>query len=61
MHLVAGEVAIDYQEAAPREAPAPRARVDEERVTRLEEQVAALQGELAELKQQFVDFKKQFE
>lgn len=61
MHLVAGEVAIDYQEAAPREAPAPRARVDEERVAKLEEQVAALQGELAELRQQFLDFKKQFE
>jgi uncharacterized protein YceH (UPF0502 family) len=61
MHLLAGEVPIDYQEAAPREAPSPKLRLDEERVTRLEEQLSALQKELSELKQQFVDFKKQFE
>ena len=61
MHLLAGEVPIDYQEVAPREAPSPKTRLDEERVTRLEEQLSALQKELSELKQQFVDFKKQFE
>jgi uncharacterized protein len=61
MHLLAGEVAVDYQEAAPREASAPRARLDEERVVKLEEQVASLQSQLAELQQQFHEFKKQFD
>ena len=61
MHLLSGEVPVDYQEAAPREAPAPKARVDEERVIRLEEEVSALRREVAELRQQFLDFKKQFE
>jgi uncharacterized protein YceH (UPF0502 family) len=61
MHLLAGEVPVDYQEAGPREAPASRARVDEERVSKLEAQVATLQQEVSELKQQFLDFKKQFE
>jgi uncharacterized protein YceH (UPF0502 family) len=61
MHLLAGEVPIDYQEAAPREAAAPRARADEERLVRLEEQLASLQKEFSDLKQQFSDFKKQFE
>ena len=61
MHLLAGDVPVDYQEALPREAPAPRARVDEERVARLEAQVTTLQEELTSLRQQFLDFKKQFE
>ena len=61
MHLLAGEVQVDYQEAPPREAPPARSRVDEERVARLEEQVATLRQELSELRQQFQDFKKQFE
>jgi uncharacterized protein YceH (UPF0502 family) len=62
MHLLGGEVKVDYEEApSAREASAPRARVDEERVIRLEADVASLRQELAELKQQFLDFKKQFE
>jgi uncharacterized protein YceH (UPF0502 family) len=61
MHLLAGEVAVDYQEAAPREAGTSRGRVDEERVIKLEEQVQNLQKEFAELQQQFQEFKKQFE
>jgi uncharacterized protein len=61
MHLLAGDVSVDYQEAAPREAGPGRPRVDEERVARLEEQVAALQSELSALQQQFQEFKKQFE
>ena len=65
MHLLAGEVKVDYEEAAPREASAPRTRVDEERLVKLEVKleadVANLKQELAELKQQFLDFKKQFE
>lgn len=61
MHLLAGDVQVDYQEAPPREAPPARGRVDEERVARLEEQVAVLRQELSELRQQFQDFKKQFE
>lgn len=61
MHLLAGDVSVDYQEAAPREASAPRGRHDDERVAKLEEQVAALQGQLSELQQQFQEFKKQFE
>lgn len=61
MHLLAGEVPVDYQEAAPREASGARTRIDEERVIKLEEQVATLQQELAELQQQFIEFKKQFE
>jgi uncharacterized protein YceH (UPF0502 family) len=60
-HLLAGEVTVDYEEAAPREASTPRARVDEERVIKLEEEVTNLRRELAELQQQFLDFKKQFE
>jgi hypothetical protein len=61
MHLLAGEVPIDYQEAAPRETPSPRGRIDEERVIKLEEEISALRQELSELKQQFLEFKKQFE
>jgi uncharacterized protein len=62
MHLLAGEVKVDYEEAPPaREVAAPRSRVDEERVIKLETEVANLIQELAELKQQFLDFKKQFE
>jgi len=61
MHLLAGEVAVDYQEAAPREAGTSRGRVDEERVIKLEEQVQNLQKEFTELQQQFQEFKKQFE
>ena len=60
-HLLAGEVTVDYEEAAPREASTPRGRVDEERVAKLEEEVTSLRRELAELQQQFLDFKKQFE
>ena len=61
MHLLAGDVQVEYQEAPPREASPARGRVDEERVARLEEQLAAMRQELSELRQQFVDFKKQFE
>jgi uncharacterized protein len=61
MHMLAGEVPVDYQEAVPREASTSRVRVDEERVSKLEEQVSTLQQEVSELKQQFLDFKKQFD
>ena len=61
MHLIAGDVQVEYQEAPPREAPPARGRADEERVARLEEQLAALRQEFSELRQQFVEFKKQFE
>jgi uncharacterized protein YceH (UPF0502 family) len=61
MHLLAGEITVDYQEAAPREAGTPRGRIDEERVIKLEEQVQSLQKEFSELQQQFQEFKKQFE
>ncbi len=59
-HLLAGEVTVDYEEAAPRESSS-RSRVDDERVSRLEEEVTNLRRDLAELQQQFLDFKKQFE
>jgi uncharacterized protein YceH (UPF0502 family) len=61
MHLLAGEVPVDYQEAAPREASTSRTRLDEERVIKLEEEVAVLRQQVADLQQQFFDFKKQFE
>ncbi|MEW6128987.1 MAG: YceH family protein [Acidobacteriota bacterium] len=62
MHLLAGEVKVDYEEAPPaREASAPRTRIDEERIIQLETQVATLNQELSDLRQQFLDFKKQFE
>lgn len=64
MHLLAGEVQVDYTEAPMREPTAPRGRaerVDDERLARLEEQVKALQEEVADLRQQLFDFKKQFE
>ncbi len=62
MHLLAGDVKVDYEEAPPvRETSAPRARLDEERVVKLEAEVASLKQEFAELKEQFLEFKKQFE
>ena len=60
-HLLAGDVTVDYEEAAPRESTTSRVRVDEERVTKLEEEVTNLRRELSDLQQQFLDFKKQFE
>lgn len=62
MHLLAGEVKVDYEEAPPvRETSAPRLRIDEERIAQLESQIANLTTELSDLRQQFLDFKKQFE
>jgi uncharacterized protein YceH (UPF0502 family) len=59
-HLLAGEVHVD--ESATVETSTPRgARVDGERVARLEEEVGALRRELSELKGQFAEFKRQFE
>jgi uncharacterized protein YceH (UPF0502 family) len=59
-HLLAGEVQMD--ETAAVETSTPRgARVDGERVARLEEEVGALRRELSELKDQFAQFKRQFE
>jgi uncharacterized protein YceH (UPF0502 family) len=59
-HLLAGEVHVDEMAAV--ETSTPRgARVDGERVARLEEEVGALRRELSELKDQFAEFKRQFE
>ncbi|MBS1811996.1 MAG: YceH family protein [Acidobacteria bacterium] len=62
-HLLSGEINIEQLPVA---VPTPRAsssaaRVDEERVVKLEAEVATLKQELAELQQQFAAFKKQFE
>lgn len=61
-HLLSGE--INVEQLAITAAPAPRpsaARVDDERVARLEAEVAVLRQGLATLQQQLMEFKKQFE
>ncbi|MBI3651976.1 MAG: YceH family protein [Acidobacteria bacterium] len=61
MHLLGGDVPVDYQEAAPRETATHKPRIEEERLAKLEDEVAALRHALAQLQEQFSDFKKQFE
>ncbi|HEX8185988.1 MAG TPA: YceH family protein [Blastocatellia bacterium] len=61
-HLLAGEVRIEEQEAAPRlEAAAIEVRAENERIARLEEAMESMRQDFTELKQQFLDFRKQFE
>lgn len=61
-HLLSGEINVEQLPVAA--APAPRstaARVDDERVARLEAEIAVLKQGLAALQQQLIEFKKQFE
>ncbi len=58
-HLLGGPVEVT--ELPPPAPPARGARVDEERVARLEQEVATLRQELTELRAQFAEFKRQFE
>ncbi len=61
-HLLAGEINLEEIVASPRTEPAaPHARVDTERLAKLEEEINSLRLELAELKQQFLNFKNQFD
>jgi uncharacterized protein len=65
-HLLAGPVEAEQFAPAPRQVSAssstpPAARVDAERVARLEAEVAQLSQSLAELQRQFAEFKQQFE
>ena len=60
-HLLGGEVQVDESAAFETAAALRAARVDGERVARLEEEVGVLRRELAELREQFAEFKKQFE
>ena len=52
---------VDESAAFETAAALRAARVDGERVARLEEEVGVLRRELAELREQFAEFKKQFE
>ena len=61
-HLLAGEVALEPAETAPRlEAATVAVRLENERLAKLEAETDALRRELAELKGQFANFRKQFE
>jgi uncharacterized protein YceH (UPF0502 family) len=61
-HLLAGEVQVEEQPAAPRaEAAVLDVRAENERLARLESEVADLRQQLADLQQQFLDFKRQFD
>ncbi len=61
-HLLAGPIAMEAQETAPRpEAARLEARAEDERLARLEAEVETLRSEVAELRGQFDEFKKQFE
>ena len=64
VHLLSGEVNVEQLSVAvapPPRASASAARVDEERVAKLEAEVALLKQELTDLRQQFAAFKQQFE
>src|SRR5262245_2982740 len=60
-HLLGGEINIEQIEQTSPEVVVRPARLENERIAKLEEQVAALQNELTDLKTQFAEFKKQFE
>jgi hypothetical protein len=61
-HLLAGEIAVEAVEAAPRpEAATLAVRREDERLAKLEAETAALRGELADLRREFAAFRKQFE
>ncbi|MDX2033218.1 MAG: YceH family protein [Blastocatellia bacterium] len=62
-HLLAGDILLDEtSETESRPEPAaPRARLENERLLKLEEEIASLRNEMAELRQQLADFRKQFE
>ena len=61
-HLLAGEVHVEEQPAAPRaEAAVLDVRAENERLANLESEVADLRQQLADLQQQFLDFKRQFD
>ena len=61
-HLLAGEVHVEEQAAAPRaEAAVLEVRAENQRLAQLESEVERLRQQLADLQQQFLDFKRQFE
>src|SRR5690349_13564797 len=61
-HLLAGEVHVEEQTAAPREdAAVIEVRAENERLAHLESEVADLREQLADLQQRFLDFKRQFD
>lgn len=61
-HLLAGRVAVEALETAPRpEAATVEVRAENERIARLEGEVETLRGEVASLREQFDAFRKQFE
>ena len=61
-HLLAGEVHVEEQAAAPRaEAAVLEVRAENQRLAQLESDVERLRQQLADLQQQFLDFKRQFE
>ncbi len=61
-HLLSGEINLDQLPVVATPRPSSSAaRVDEERVAKLEAEVASLKQALTLLQQQFVEFKKQFE
>jgi len=59
MHLLAGEV--QDNEMKSRNEPIFEARIDNERISRIEQEIESLRRELMELKRDFSDFKKQFD
>jgi uncharacterized protein YceH (UPF0502 family) len=61
-HLLAGEVHVEEQPAAPRDdAAVIEVRAENERLAHLESEVADLREQLANLQQQFIEFKRQFD
>ncbi|PYV43646.1 MAG: DUF480 domain-containing protein [Acidobacteria bacterium] len=60
MHLLAGEVQ-DNEMKSRNEPTIFEARIDNERISRIEQEIESLRRELMELKRDFSDFKKQFD
>jgi hypothetical protein len=61
-HRLSGQSEIQNEEVTPDlETAARQARMDDERILRLEQEIQALRQELEHLQQQFIDFRKQFD
>jgi uncharacterized protein len=61
-HLLGGETALPKPETEPSPKPAiPAARLEEERLAKLEGEAAALRAEVAEIRRQFAEFRRQLE
>ena len=60
MHLLAGEVQ-DNEMKSRNEPTIFEARIDNERISRIEQEIESLRRELMEVKRDFSDFKKQFD